>query len=164
MPDLNRKIVNTLLALFILFTLYNTLLPFDFHSEGDSLRSFLGAITWHSYLQRMKHTSLTDIAGNILLFIPFGFLTYIWFHQRRIGARLLLTGIVGLVLSFMIEVLQLFLRERISSITDLFNNTFGSLIGAVIALIYFRLFAGWAHHILKRLIREQPITVILLAR
>ena len=160
---MNRKIVNALLLLCVLFTLYNTLIPFDFQFKGNSIENILESIDWRFFIYKGRWAPITDIVGNILLFIPLGFLLYLWRFQRGLESSIIGTAFVGLLLSVFIEFLQLFVQERISSITDLFNNTLGTLLGALSAWIYFRLFATQAHQFVKRLYREQPITIVLLA-
>jgi len=160
---MNRKIVNVLLVLCVLFTLYNTLIPFDFQFKGNSIANILKSIEWRFFSYQGRRAPLTDIAGNVLLFIPLGLLLYLWRFQRGLGTSIIGAAFIGLLLSVFIEFLQLFVQERISSVTDIFNNTLGTLLGALSAWIYFRLFATRVHQFVKRIWREQPLTLLLLA-
>jgi len=45
-----------------------------------------------------------------------------------------LTVFVGALVSLTIEIIQAWLPNRVSSMTDLLTNTFGALLGAVLAL------------------------------
>jgi hypothetical protein len=74
-----------------------------------------------------------DVAINIIGLTPLGFffnayLSVVKKSERATGV----TIIVGFATSFAIEVLQSFLPTRDSGMTDLFTNTFGTAIGAVI--------------------------------
>src|SRR5438093_11047708 len=48
--------------------------------------------------------------------------------------RVLFVTVLAAGLTSSVEVLQLFTRERISSSADVLNNTFGGLLGAVMAI------------------------------
>ena len=70
-----------------------------------------------------------NIAGNILVFIPYGFLVpIIW---KKLKAK---TILFGFLLSFFIEFSQLFM-ERQSDVYDLILNTLGVAIGYLIYTI-----------------------------
>jgi hypothetical protein len=83
------------------------------------------------------HPDYSDIAVNILGFIPFG---YCFFLHRRLvrpdqpAPNLVLAVFVGSLVSLTIEIIQAWLPNRVSSMTDLLTNTFGALLGAVLAL------------------------------
>ena len=78
---MNRKIVGILLILFTFFVIYNTLIPFEFQTNTIPIDTFLETFSVAYLIKQLQITSLTDIAGNILLFIPFGFLMYTWLLQ-----------------------------------------------------------------------------------
>lgn len=73
---------------------------------------------------------LSQIYLNILLFVPFGLLTYAALTGKRKGA---LTAILGIVLSISIELLQLYFHRGTFELDDILNNTIGTIIGALIA-------------------------------
>lgn len=158
---MNRKIVNILLILYVLFTVYNTLIPFNFQANAFSFITLMQSIEWRLCIYHGRLAPLTDIAGNVLLFMPLGFLLYIWRYQRRLRSPLIYSVIAGLFFSIFIEILQLFFGDRISSITDIFNNAVGTFFGALTGSIYCHILAepikrkGW------ELIRKQPLIIIL---
>ena len=158
---MNRKIVNILLILYVLFTVYNTLIPFNFQVDAFSFKTLMQSIEWRLFIYHGRLAPLTDIAGNILLFMPFGFLLYIWRYQRRLRSPLIYSVIAGLFFSNFIEILQLFFGDRISSITDIFNNALGTFFGAVTGFIYCHILAEPIKRKGRELIREQPIIIIL---
>ena len=160
---MNRGIVNVLLILYVLFTLYNTLIPFDFQFKGNSLFAALESAEWKPFVYKGGRPPLTDIAGNILLFMPTGFLAYLWLCQRGFRAPIILAAMSGLLLSFVIEFLQLFVKGRVSSTTDLILNGFGTFLGAFAAAVYFRAIAAHVNREIRRLIHEQPVTIFLAA-
>ncbi|MBU0986224.1 MAG: VanZ family protein, partial [Proteobacteria bacterium] len=160
---MNRKIVNALLLLFVLFILYNTLIPFQFEFNGNSLEKVFESIEWRFFIYEGRRAPLTDLVGNIFLFIPLGFLLFWWRYQRNLRPSIIDASIIGLLLSILIEILQLFVKGRVSSVTDIFNNTLGTFLGAFAAYVYFRLFAKSARDRLRKLAEEQPATLLLVA-
>ena len=72
----------------------------------------------------------SDIAINILGFIPLGFFfCAYWSSIRPIKHAVLTTVVLGLGVSLTIEILQSYLPTRGSGTTDLITNTFGTFIG-----------------------------------
>jgi glycopeptide antibiotics resistance protein len=126
-----RSILITLSS--VLLILLVTLLPFNFTAEGVTLKSAI-----HSFFQH--ESGLSDIVGNIFLFMPFGIDLAYEFRQRRFNSRstFLLIVILSAALSLTVETLQVFLPWRASSWIDITTNTTGGAIGALMYL-------GWNH-------------------
>ena len=77
-----------------------------------------------------------DIVLNLVGFVPFGFLTFIYYRGTSTGRwlrTLTVATLAGAALSLVIEVGQVWLPTRDSSLLDLALNTAGSGIGAVLA-------------------------------
>lgn len=73
---------------------------------------------------------------NIIMFMPLGFLLpLIWTEYRNF----LKTAMVGLGLSFVIEICQLF-NLRHTDIDDLLMNTLGAMLGYVIWYLFHKIF------------------------
>jgi len=94
-----------------------------------------------------------EIAANVVLFIPFGFLLSRSLSERSEtkGPTILWPTVLGLALSLAIEFSQAaFLPARFPTVSDLAANTGGALLGAVIAVSAHRfrdrrqLLARWA--------------------
>jgi VanZ family protein len=80
--------------------------------------------TQGSYLKN----ALINIGG----FVPLGFLVCAYFSLvRRLRHPAIATVIVGVLVSFTIEVLQAYLPTRDSGMTDLITNTLGTWVGVV---------------------------------
>jgi VanZ family protein len=75
-----------------------------------------------------------DVAMNIVGFMPLGFIFGAYFLLTRSrGQAILYATLVGGSLSFLIEVLQAYIPQRVSGTTDIITNTLGTLLGAMLA-------------------------------
>lgn len=72
------------------------------------------------------------VIGNILLFIPLGFFVAATFRSMR---KLWRVGVVGLLLSTVIEVSQYVLHLGLCELDDVFGNTLGCVMGGGLFLI-----------------------------
>ncbi|MBR2191231.1 MAG: VanZ family protein, partial [Eubacterium sp.] len=74
-----------------------------------------------------------NLACNILMFMPFGFLPPLFMKRNKVWQIL----IYGIIASFLIEVLQVLLAVGTGDIDDIILNAFGTLIGfGIYKLIY----------------------------
>ncbi len=101
-----------------------TLFPFNFS------RNLAYEITDLSHAFRHP-TNFTDAVNNVLLFIPFGFglSTLINKYRASIVGIILIIFIASASLSFTVEMLQILLPSRASTIADIVNNSIGGLVG-----------------------------------
>ena len=91
-----------------------------------------------------KRSDVVDSVVNILGFVPFGFLFCAYIHDvpPHSAARAILGAvIVGALTSLGIELLQIFLPSRDSSLLDLLNNTLGMTLGSVLQVLVHRRWA-----------------------
>lgn len=106
---------------------YLTLFPFrfDFSSTlpGNTSPFLLGPYS--------KHLMDVDFFLNLLLFVPFGIGLAAqlrkWGVNRKAGMALALAG--GVLVSYLIELLQVFVPGRSSGWDDVFSNSTGSVVG-----------------------------------
>lgn len=81
---------------------------------------------------RLSFEYLSDLAGNVLLFVPLGF------SQLRLDSRLGRSGIPGalavaILLSLSVELFQVYSHGRAPSVTDVLCNGVGASLGALTA-------------------------------
>lgn len=84
-----------------------------------------------------------DVLINVVGFIPFGFFYFLYRTQLRPGRRFqsaLLTVTVSGIISLAIELIQVYLPTRSSSLTDLICNVSGSIVGVIIAFLVLSMF------------------------
>lgn len=81
---------------------------------------------------------MDDVLRNIAGFVPLGFLLgAYWGLTKSRGQTLLYTIFAGGLLSFLIELLQFYIPQRYSGITDILTNTLGTALGALLAQRFF---------------------------
>jgi len=84
---------------------------------------------------------VVPIVANVLLFAPFGFLLFIALHtiERPTVQTYVLTVLLALAYSCLIEAVQYFLPTRVADINDIIWNTGGAFAGALLAHLRMRL-------------------------
>ena len=100
--------------------------------DGFSLQAF-------SYLSNFKYVKLGMIYSflNFLLFVPFGFLTTAVQRKKRgsIVQKITVSGLLSLLCSLLIEVVQYVLGRGFYEVEDLICNTIGGIFGAFVFMI-----------------------------
>ena len=85
----------------------------------------------------LKKSDVQDTILNILGFIPFGFLLMLYLHHVKgypTANAVLLSVTAGVITSLFIELFQVLLPTRDSSVLDLINNVVGTLAGSLLAM------------------------------
>ena len=129
--------------LFAAFTAYGSLSPFDF-------RAIPLTVAWAAFQARMStlpdHVSRTDVLANVLLFTPLGFT---WaaaalLHRTRSSWLAVLSIVVTSIgLSTILEFLQLFTLDRITSNVDIAAQTIGFAAGMLVWVAAGQRFHNW---------------------
>ncbi|HET7711174.1 MAG TPA: VanZ family protein [Thermoanaerobaculia bacterium] len=80
------------------------------------------------------------IVGNILLFVPWGFLMFIALYsiERPTVQTYVLTILLGLSFTLAIEAWQYFLPSRVADANDVVMNVLGTLLGALLGHLRLR--------------------------
>ena len=114
----------------------------DLSGSGNHLRIPARLVFDKKALKSSSFSQLTisDAAVNLFGFIPFGSLVALWLQLRGggPGKSAALALCAAIALSLCIELLQVYLPGRDSSMADLVMNTIGTGIGAFGAMV-----AGW---------------------
>jgi VanZ family protein len=119
-------------AIVIAVIIYGSLYPFQFRYWGglDEAISVLLS-TWR------VPTSRGDIISNILLYIPLGIFAVNAFAGPR-GPRVVLATLVGLIICTAVELIQFYEIARNSTMSDIYCNTTGTLLGAIAGVVLHR--------------------------
>jgi glycopeptide antibiotics resistance protein len=76
-----------------------------------------------------------DVAINVAGFIPFGFFCagfLVKICRFKISANYMITALLGFGLSLAIELMQVYLPTRDSSLTDVICNVLGTIMGLIL--------------------------------
>ncbi len=160
-----KRAARTLLLAYCLFILYGSFIPFHFNFDPNFVRWRWATFLADSLHERIVHASLSDVASNILLFIPFGILR-MWLcapsvQRNRPLLPTLLTTVYGFIFGVAIESGQTLSPWRIPSLLDALSNGLGAFIGAVWGLVLVRSFRGSFTAILVHVLRNQPTLLLL---
>ena len=71
-------------------------------------------------------------------FVPFGMLLYTQFKNYKVSRGIIITTAIGGIVSLCVEITQLITGRGYFETTDLLTNTFGSLLGAVLAALFIK--------------------------
>jgi glycopeptide antibiotics resistance protein len=104
---------------------YGSLYPFSFAipaSMFEEIRAFLSFTSLWS--------SLGDVVGNVLLFLPWGILAHVGLDGKR--GRAWTTIVLGLVLALVLQLAQILVPVRDARLSDVFWNAVGVGLGYVV--------------------------------
>ncbi len=124
----DRRIAAWLLAVITFLIVFGSLYPFRFSLEGLGPLARLGELP-------QAGTTRSDVAANVLLYLPLG-ACLAWLFAARMGGVLaaLAATLIAAALSFAIEFAQLYETRRVASLADFLCNTIGAFAGACFAL------------------------------
>ena len=118
--------MKTLLIITLLIA-YGSLYPGNFLApEQDAFQKFFSDWRWA--------TSLSDMLGNVILFVPFGLVSSVvagTHYQSKL--RLTLFFFSGFILALILQIAQIWLPSRSAILADVVWNLAGLLIGIIIA-------------------------------
>lgn len=155
--DDGQRAARWLLGVVTFLIVYGSLYPFRFES-GDA-RGIIELVTGLPWAR----TTRSDIAANVLLYLPFGACLG-WMLAARIGGALaaLVATALGVLLSTSIEVAQVFETRRVASLADVFYNSLGSLAGGLLALLLRSARHGFRRHAFAGVLAQPIATALLL--
>ena len=119
-----------LILVLMLTTFRNTYFPwnltFNLHRPLNEINFVFLKETWKMYHAQSRLDFVYNSFGNVLCFVPFGFLSPFVFAKKQTFGRVLLAG---LIFSLFIETMQFLLETGVSDIDDVFFNSCGAAIG-----------------------------------
>ncbi|TNC98899.1 MAG: VanZ family protein [Gallionellaceae bacterium] len=119
-----------LLVGYVLMIVYASLSPFSgWQEQGLDFLEVLSSPIGQTY-------TAFDAITNCLAYLPLGMLLALTLRTYVAGWRSLFITVIGaMLLSLLLEYLQMYLPSRISSNADVLTNTFGALVGGMLALV-----------------------------
>ncbi len=124
----NSKLAHYLTIAYLALVGYASLYPFsDWRVPSPEVRGFLSA-PWPYYL------TWADVMLNVLAYVPVGLLVALVFMPRMPRwLAVMLASVIGVALSLVIEIVQVYIPARIPSNVDLLWNGSGAIAGAWLA-------------------------------
>jgi glycopeptide antibiotics resistance protein len=132
-----------LAAGFLAFVIYGSFVPFHFRPMPweEAVATYRQALIFRGFDSR------SDLAANILLFIP---LSYLLLAATSVDRPRWVSWVIAppvllfcFLLSASIEFIQVFFEKRYADINDIIGESIGAGIGAVIWLGFGRMITGW---------------------
>ncbi len=132
---------NRIVTLAVVAILFLTLYPFDFHSFRPHRPRLLFPFSLGGW---EKSIGSLDELLNVLLFVPFGFglAEKLREHGKLRVETIGFTLVAGALLSYTVELLQVYIPQRDSGWEDILTNSSGALIGAVLFDLFGRIVLG----------------------
>lgn len=128
------------ILVLMLTTFRNSYFPwqlnFHFNRPLSDVNFIFMKETWKLIYAQSHIDFIYNSFGNILCFMPLGFLTPIVFSNKQTFWRIL---IAGMLFSIVIESFQFLLATGVSDIDDVFFNTCGMALGYLLYLFFRRL-------------------------
>lgn len=142
------------LLIITLLIIYGSLYPGDFLTpEQGAFEKFFTDWRWT--------TSLSDMLGNVMLFIPFGLVSSLiagtHYHSRT---RLFLFFFSGFTLALILQIAQIWLPSRSAILADVIWNMVGLAIGVVIAFFIKKFTQTKVHALDIKIVI--PLTILIL--
>ena len=103
-------------------------------SRDAEAKSFVRLDLFQGYVKPIND-SYRDVITNLVLFMPLGFLVGLSLKKYRV----ILSFLIGAVVSLAIETSQLVWHRGTFDVDDLFNNTVGAVIGGLFTMVVYRM-------------------------
>ena len=100
----------------------------------DDLRNLVRRLADRPISTHILAVIVVPMIANVLLFVPWGFLTFITLYnvERPTLQTYVLTVLLGFSFTLAIEAWQYFLPSRVADVNDVIWNTSGTVLGALL--------------------------------
>lgn len=135
---MSRRVGKILFVLYIIFVFYFLLIS-EIYGRIDKMQEYHYNLVlfreikrfWNYREQLGIFATATNLLGNVLIFLPFGFFMAMASRYRSF----LSTLIYSFALSLTIELSQLFMKVGCFDVDDLLLNTIGGILGFITFLV-----------------------------
>ena len=140
----SRSLWAAVTAVFVVFVLVMTLRPDSTANSANFVPFREHGAAWSCLLSQCRGAAasarflISDVIGNIVVFIPIGFAGAGALSRHSNGKRFMLATTGGLLLSLFIETVQFQIATRATDVDDLIFNTLGTALGAGALIIWHR--------------------------
>jgi VanZ family protein len=157
------RLARACLAAYLLFLVYGSFFPFQFAADARHVQEQLSRVVLAPWAaDGHRNFSLPDVASNVLLGLPFGFLLVLGRLAGGFpGGRIFRAGVLDLVVAGLIEAGQVFTVDRTASAIDVVAQVAGSLAGAVAAQPLLQATGEGLVERGRRFFRDRPLAVPL---
>ncbi|MEP6716783.1 MAG: VanZ family protein [Terriglobia bacterium] len=137
------------LLIVIALIVHGSLYPWSFHSGAGGQNPLL--VLLNSWPTKFDSAALSDTLTNIALYLPLGFAAFLWAarHVTRGMAAAIALGL-GLALSISMELLQVYVPGRVTSLGDVASNFGGTALGLMAAMIFHKQGEAAAEFVARR--------------
>lgn len=141
------KELKTLVAIIYIFSLFYLVTTTDFESFSNNFIPFKEMTRYHL----SSKLFFRNVIGNILLFVPFGYIVTDMIMEKAKKCHFLIPLIITCITSLIIEIIQMNIG-RSFDVDDIILNFIGGIIGYLIFLII--------HVIFKKIKNEKSLNLI----
>jgi len=164
--NFDHRTLRRLLFCYLLFIVYASFIPFHFNFDPIFVRWRID-IFFSTWLFRgIPRWSGTDVVTNLLVYLPLGvLLAGSWqprYSSNHSPIMPLVAGVAGLFAGLAIELGQTLSPLRTPSILDAICDSLGTFIGAALSYRLLPSLKGALGTRIERLIREQPILLLII--
>ena len=163
--DLDHRSLRRLFDGYLLFIVYASFIPFIFNLDPNFIQWRLDIFFSRSLFRGVQRWSGSDVATNVLVYIPLGILMAGSWRQSHLASRSpvapLVFGFAGLLLGFTIELGQTLCPYRSPSMLDALCNGVGASIGALWAYPLFPALQGVAGARIVGFLRRQSVLMVI---
>ncbi len=148
-----------LLGVYLLFLVYGSFFPFTLTVDPAAVRDNMALAILSPYdADGHRSFSRADLASNVILGLPFGFLLVVGgLAGTALAGRVVLAGALDLALAATIEAGQLLAPGRVASVVDVAGQVAGSLVGALMGHLALSAGLGWLTAASVSRLRSRPL-------
>ncbi len=148
--------------ILVIYIIYGTFIPFDFSFRWNDIVNNIKQVNYIPFYFGGKTLHLADTLSNLLLFVPYGFFLYWGLQQKGVRKGKGICILSAFLFSLGIEFLQLFSFSRVSSSSDIINNTVGVWLGCILARIFLLSYKDKFLQQLKIIRQKNPLLIFLI--
>ncbi len=131
------KDIKSLVYIVYCFVLFQLVTTTDYAGISNNFIPFKEILRYSDITSSLF---MRNVIGNILVFVPFGFIISDMLNDKTNKDNLLLSGLIVFITSFSIEIIQMFIG-RSYDIDDVILNMCGGIIGYFLYILIHNLYA-----------------------